>query len=112
MELEMSPLVAARKTLERLGYTYHGGEQWKPPLGEIPLRLSEEALAESKWMQFLNLRQQAIKELYSNGMNVNEIARVMSLTGSQVKIIQQQEQGQHARPPIEDDYDWKPGRDL
>lgn len=22
---------AAIKTLERLGYTYHGGEEWKPP---------------------------------------------------------------------------------
>lgn len=26
--------VAAVKTLERLGYTYHGGEAWKPPLGQ------------------------------------------------------------------------------
>ena len=25
---------AAVKTLERLGYTYHGGEEWKPPLGK------------------------------------------------------------------------------
>lgn len=25
---------AAIKTLEALGYTYHGGEQWKPPLGK------------------------------------------------------------------------------
>jgi hypothetical protein len=27
---------AAIKTLERIGYTYHGGEEWKPPLGEKP----------------------------------------------------------------------------
>ncbi|SFB20157.1 hypothetical protein [Azotobacter beijerinckii] len=27
---------AARATLEQLGYTYHGGEQWKPPLGPRP----------------------------------------------------------------------------
>ncbi len=26
--------IAAMRTLERLGYTYHGGEEWKPPLGE------------------------------------------------------------------------------
>ena len=26
--------VAAVKTLERLGYTYHGAELWKPPLGQ------------------------------------------------------------------------------
>ena len=25
-------LIAAIKTLDFLGYTYHGGEQWKPPL--------------------------------------------------------------------------------
>jgi hypothetical protein len=27
---------AAMKTLEHLGYTYHGGEHWKPPLGAAP----------------------------------------------------------------------------
>jgi len=27
---------AAIRTLTRLGYTYHGGEQWKPPLGKAP----------------------------------------------------------------------------
>lgn len=27
---------AAIKTLENLGYTYHGGELWKPPLGKRP----------------------------------------------------------------------------
>src|SRR5262245_11717549 len=27
---------AAIRTLENLGYTYHGGELWKPPLGEAP----------------------------------------------------------------------------
>lgn len=27
---------AAVATLERLGYTYHGGELWKPPLGKRP----------------------------------------------------------------------------
>ena len=25
---------AAQRTLEHLGYTYHGGELWKPPLGQ------------------------------------------------------------------------------
>jgi len=29
---------AAIKTLERLGYTYHSGEEWKPPLGENPFK--------------------------------------------------------------------------
>ena len=27
---------AALKTLQDLGYTYHGGEMWKPPLGTPP----------------------------------------------------------------------------
>ena len=27
---------AAVKTLERLGYTYHGGEEWKPLLDKPP----------------------------------------------------------------------------
>ena len=27
---------AAVATLKSLGYTYHGGEQWKPPLGKKP----------------------------------------------------------------------------
>ena len=26
---------AAMRTLERLGFTYHGGQQWKPPLGPM-----------------------------------------------------------------------------
>lgn len=29
-------LIAALATLKHLGYTYHGGEQWKPPLGSPP----------------------------------------------------------------------------
>ncbi len=42
-ELVAAPLKAeneaaqsAVKTLEQLGYTYHGGELWKPPLGKAP----------------------------------------------------------------------------
>ena len=27
---------AAIRTLTFLGYTYHGAEQWKPPLGKTP----------------------------------------------------------------------------
>lgn len=30
---EASSADAAIKTLQHLGYTYHGGELWKPPLG-------------------------------------------------------------------------------
>lgn len=28
--------LAARRTLERLGFTWHGAEFWKPPLGAAP----------------------------------------------------------------------------
>lgn len=31
---------AAQATLQHLGYTYHGGEQWKPPLGKPPAYLT------------------------------------------------------------------------
>lgn len=31
---------AAVKTLKHLGYTYHGGELWKPPLGKPAQRKS------------------------------------------------------------------------
>lgn len=33
---------AAAKTLAHIGYTYHGGELWKPPLGERPKWLDYE----------------------------------------------------------------------
>ena len=35
MVVENRKQKAAMATLERLGYTYHGGEAWKPPLGEV-----------------------------------------------------------------------------
>jgi hypothetical protein len=34
---------AAVRTLESLGYTYHGGELWKPPLGNCPTFLEGSA---------------------------------------------------------------------
>ncbi len=33
---------AAVRTLQFLGYTYHGGEQWKPPLGKRPAWLDSQ----------------------------------------------------------------------
>lgn len=32
----MRPLLAAEQTLLNLGYTYQGGQLWKPPLGKAP----------------------------------------------------------------------------
>ena len=34
--LRQAEMDAAQSTLMRLGYTYHGGQLWKPPLGEAP----------------------------------------------------------------------------
>jgi len=34
--------LAACRTLEHSGYTYHGGELWKPPLGSCPMPLLEQ----------------------------------------------------------------------
>lgn len=33
--------VAAVRTLERMGFTYHGGDLWKPPLGSAPVGLGD-----------------------------------------------------------------------
>jgi hypothetical protein len=44
-KLEAQPEKAAIKTLEFLGYTYHGGEQWKPPLGKKPKWLEQQPAA-------------------------------------------------------------------
>jgi len=38
---EWTPERQAVKTLESMNYTYHGGEYWKPPLGEAPAYLQE-----------------------------------------------------------------------
>ena len=43
----LQPLKAAVKTLERKGYAYHGGEEWKPPLGKMPDYLLQENKPES-----------------------------------------------------------------
>jgi hypothetical protein len=34
--LSVQKAIAAGRTLEKLGYTYHDGELWKPPLGANP----------------------------------------------------------------------------
>ena len=33
---DLAKATAAVKTVEQLGYTYEGGQLWKPPLGEAP----------------------------------------------------------------------------
>lgn len=38
---------AAVRTLEQKGYTYHGGELWKPPIGKPPRFITEDAAAQA-----------------------------------------------------------------
>lgn len=40
-EAQSTHQAAAVRTLSAIGYTYHGGEQWKPPLGERPAWLDD-----------------------------------------------------------------------
>ena len=41
----VAPLImAAMNTLKALGYTYHGGETWKPPLGTQPTTVESSAV--------------------------------------------------------------------
>ena len=49
-DVEAAQAQAALRTLEGLGYTYHGGDQWKPPLGPVPdlAKLSPEQ--ELRWV--------------------------------------------------------------
>ena len=46
---DAAELQAARRTLTSLGYTYHGGTAWKPPLGPVPdFEYLADAIAASK----------------------------------------------------------------
>ncbi len=56
---------AAVSTLEHLGYTYCGGEQWKPPLGQAPdfglvnaqrARIAELEADRAEWIEVERLR--------------------------------------------------------
>lgn len=40
--------MAAVKTLRNLGYTYNGGEVWKPPLGDLPTHIAAAEPAEAQ----------------------------------------------------------------
>lgn len=50
---------AAVRTLEQAGYTYHGGELWKPPIGKAPRFITEDTAA-----QAVGLTQEAIERLW------------------------------------------------
>lgn len=43
---------AAVATLELKGYTYHGGQMWKPPLGNPPAYITDEPATENTAQQF------------------------------------------------------------
>jgi hypothetical protein len=59
---ETAPKIAAVRTLEGMRYTYHGGEQWKPPLGERPAWLDEkQASAEDFELVSLAIKEHAAR---------------------------------------------------
>jgi hypothetical protein len=37
-DISLNGALSAVATLMNLGYTFHGGEQWKPPLGAMPVQ--------------------------------------------------------------------------
>lgn len=39
----LARLEAAERTLQALGYTYHGAAMWKPPIGEAPAYVADDA---------------------------------------------------------------------
>jgi hypothetical protein len=54
---------SAINTLKFLGYTYHGGEQWKPPLGKCPDWLNEPA-AQRQWVGLSDLNIDELENEY------------------------------------------------
>lgn len=70
---------AAIKTLEQLGYTYHGGGQWKPPLGSPPDYIVAEKKPEpvsvlvplcepaSRYVQALNGCEHLLRHFFGDG---------------------------------------------
>lgn len=53
---------AAVRTLNQLGYTYHGAEYWKPPLGIAPLR----GLIDGNAYQFTTIEENTVHGVYSD----------------------------------------------
>ncbi|WP_059415535.1 hypothetical protein [Cupriavidus basilensis] len=51
---------AAARTLERLGYTYHGAELWEPPIGSTATQLPRHAL--EAWRAVVRERRRQIAE--------------------------------------------------
>lgn len=49
-------LRAAIRTLKEKGFTYHGGQYWKPPLGERPASLDEERAYKDEYKAELSLQ--------------------------------------------------------
>ncbi|ADE87943.1 conserved phage protein [Escherichia phage vB_EcoM_ECO1230-10] len=53
---------AAVATLELKGYTYHGGQMWKPPLGNPPAYITDEPATDNTAQQFEALATSAQRE--------------------------------------------------
>lgn len=78
------------------------------------MQRSEQAAAENLWMEFLNLRQKVIQQFHREGKDFNEIARVISLTGSQAKMIFQTQKDieELKKQQLHIEENWRPCRDI
>lgn len=61
---------AAIKTLNHLGYTYHGGEQWKPPIDQ-PVQQQ----AQSEWVSLTEEEIDFTLFSFDRDSSLNDVAR-------------------------------------
>ncbi|MBN9356211.1 MAG: hypothetical protein J0I15_07175 [Herbaspirillum huttiense] len=79
--LETRVMWAACLTLERLGYTWEGGAEWKPPLGKAPnFDLLDAARAEIEELR-QQLARQEVRMDASPGFMEQSLARVSAAAG-------------------------------
>lgn len=98
---------AAVKTLEKLGYTYHGGELWEPPIGEVPSYIKQPQV-EVVYEEFTSTRISDIAKFYEDG---NSLYAVDSFSGEKIIInvygaISQQRHGDPLYQRVEREVDW------
>lgn len=87
----MSIELSAIKTLDKLGYTYHGGELWKPPIGDTPEFVEIKDDQHSKTVSNRNINRfhekaERINEI-THWFDFKKVAEVMKFLGWQWRDI-------------------------
>ena len=83
---------AAIKTLEHLQYTYHGGEYWKPPLGELKaLAQPEQAPVATDWSAVHEKLELVWYRELSADEGLDEVQDLINTTPPQRKPLTSQE---------------------